>query len=103
MNQITFLNVLFLLLGLLLNAGSWVEAQKRASKELRVDLSMVIRALTGIVASFIGLFYSQDIFETGGAVIPDDHIIYTAHAFICGLMPNIILDKILKVFSFVKR
>lgn len=103
MEQVTFLNALFLLLGLLLNAAAWLKKEKKDGKEVRLDISVAIQALTGIVASCIGLGYARDLFETGGAVIPPDHVIYTAHAFVCGLMPNIILTKVMKAASiFIK-
>lgn len=97
MEQLTLINICLLILGLLINVLSYYKKKKKENKSLRLDIVDLISAVIGVLSAFAGLLLAKDLFEAGGAVVPNDAPLYALHAFACGLFPNLIIDKVIKM------
>lgn len=102
MQQITIPNVLLVILGLLINMLTYFKKVKVEGKPIHIDAVILLTALIGVISAFSGLIMAKDMLSAGGATLADDAPLYSIYAFICGLLPNIIIDKITKLLSYMK-
>ena len=65
--------------------------------------TLILRAFLLHIKELEILVKAKDLFEAGGAIMETDAPLYTIHAFICGLMPNVIIDKGIKLSAYLKK
>lgn len=97
MEQLTFTNLLLLTIGLLINAFSYIKKLKQEGKEFHLDVMAVLSGAIGILSGFAGVIMAKDMFEAGGAILEAEAPLYTVNAFLCGLLPNMIIEKAMKM------
>ena len=102
MEQLTITNILLMVLGLLINALTYLKKLKKEGKKLHLDAVLVLSSLIGVGAAFAGLIMAPDILSGLGATVSPDATLYMVHAFICGLLPNVIIDKVKKLSPLTK-
>jgi hypothetical protein len=102
MEQLTFINILLLFCGLLLNATYALQKAKKQEKTfsfgfyIKDNLLMIVGT---IIAAFVCLVLAKPLISLCGVTVPDGSPIFTIHAFISGIIPMYFIEKIKKLYK----
>ena len=103
MEQLTLVNILLLCLGLLINATTHLRRLHNEDKRLHFGLPLALTLVTNVAAAFAGLFMAKDMLGALGATANPEGWFYAIHAFGCGLLPQVIIDRARKLFLGSKK
>jgi hypothetical protein len=100
MEHLTGTNILLLFCGIIIHFLYAVKKQQRLGKQFLIGFFLkdnrVEIALT-LIAGFASLIMSDDIIKLLGIQAEDGSPFYSAHAFISGIAPLLIIRKIMKL------
>lgn len=102
MNQLTPLNILLLLCGLVINGLR--AAQKAKENDVKFSFKRFIQEnwitiVLTMITGFVSLVMAQDVMKALGVTANEDSAFYTIHALVSGMIPAYILDKLLKPYK----
>lgn len=102
MEQLTFINVLLLFCGLVLNLIYAIQKAKNDDKAFSFGFYLKDNSLSivgTIVAGFVCLVLAKPLISLCGVSIPDGSSFFTVHAFISGIIPIYFIEKIKKLYQ----
>lgn len=102
MEHLTVTNVLLLFLGLLLNFLYALQKAKKDDKTFSVGFYIKdnwIAVLITVISAFASLIMADDLLKLFQVNADADSPFYTVHAFISGIIPVFIIEKIMKLYK----
>lgn len=102
MAHLTVTNVLLLFLGLLLNLLYALQKAKKESKTFSAGFYIKdnwIQVCITIISAFASLIMADDLLKLFQVSADSDSPFYTVHAFVSGIIPVFIVEKIMKLYK----
>ena len=102
MAHLTVTNVILLFLGLLLNLLYALQKAKKESKTFSAGFYIKdnwIQVVITIVCAFASLIMADDLLKLFQVNADPESPFYTVHAFISGIIPVYIIEKITKLYK----
>lgn len=102
MTHLTPTNILLLLLGLALNFLYALQKAKKTDKTFSLGFYAKdnwIQVLITLISGFASLIMADDLLKLFHVTADDGSPFYTVHAFVSGILPLFIIDKIMKIYK----
>ena len=102
MAHLTVTNIILLFLGLILNILYALQKAKKESKIFSAGFYIKdnwIQVLITIVCAFASLIMADDLLKLFQVSAEPDSPFYTIHAFVSGIIPVFIVEKITKLYK----
>lgn len=102
MQHLTTTNILLLFLGLLMNLLYAVQKQKKLKQQFLFGFYLKdnwITMVLNIIAAFASLIMVDDLANILHIQTDSGSSFYTIHAFISGVLPMVIIEKVIKIFK----
>ena len=102
MAQLTATNILLLFLGLALNFLYALQKAKKSDKTFSLGFYAKdnwIQIFITLISAFASLVMADDLLKLLHVTADDGSPFYTIHAFVSGILPMLIIDKIMKLYK----